>query len=138
MLTHKSVFQVIKVMIHNKCISCTESQLLGIFPKQTCFKVLLSWYFIVKKHKMWPFTIKFGELRYKNIDTIFMIKRDFTLKSSQLHTRLASLALASFVRMSIGYGFSDPPQFNLFPPPQKIYMIYMMRNNVFTARFYYG
>ena len=29
--------------------------------------MLLSWYFIVKKLEMWSFSIKFDELRYKNV-----------------------------------------------------------------------
>ena len=35
------------------------------------FKVLL-------KHEMWSFSIKFGKLRYNNVNNTFMIKRNFT------------------------------------------------------------
>ena len=38
--------------------------------------------------RKWSFFIKFGELRYKNVNNTFMIKRDFALKDSQSHTRL--------------------------------------------------
>ena len=35
--------EVAKILLENKeCISCANSQFLGIFSKQTCFKVLLS------------------------------------------------------------------------------------------------
>ena len=60
------------------CQACVNSQLFGIFSKQTWLKVLLSCYFIVKKHEMWSYSIKFGELRYKNKNNTFMIKRNFT------------------------------------------------------------
>ena len=63
----------------------------AFFSKQKWHKVLLSWFFVVKKHEMWSFSIKFGELRYKNVNNTFMIKREFALKISQSHTRLASL-----------------------------------------------
>ena len=40
---------------------------------------------------MWSFSIKFGELRHKNVNKTFIIKRKFTSKGSQPHTRLANL-----------------------------------------------
>ena len=30
-----------------------------------------------QKHEIWSFSIKLGELRYKNVNNSFMIKRDF-------------------------------------------------------------
>ena len=36
-----------------------------------------------KKHEMWSFSIKFGELRYKNVNNTFMIKWDSAKKHSQ-------------------------------------------------------
>ena len=39
-----------------------------------------------QKHEMWSYTIKFGELRYKNVNNTFMLKKD-----SQSHTRLEHL-----------------------------------------------
>ena len=54
---------------------CVFSQFLGIFSKQTWLKVLLSSYFIVKNTKLWSFSIKFGELRCKNVSNTFTIKR---------------------------------------------------------------
>ena len=77
------------------CHACVNSQLFGIFSKQTWLKVLLSWYFIVKKHEMWSFSFKFGELRHKNVNNTFMIKQKFTSKGSQPHTRLATLGESS-------------------------------------------
>ena len=63
----------------------TVSQFLGIFSKQTWLKVLLSWYFMVKKHEIMVIEIKFGELRCKNVNNTFMQKRVFTWKDSQSH-----------------------------------------------------
>ena len=51
---------------------------------------------LVKKHEMWSFSIKFGELRHKNVNNTFMIKRKFTSKGSQPHTRLATLEVCMF------------------------------------------
>ena len=40
---------------------------------------------------MWSFSIKLDELRHKNVNNTFMIKRKFTSKGSQPDTRLATL-----------------------------------------------
>ena len=54
-----------------------NSQFHGIFSKQMVLKVLLRLYFIVKNTKLWSFSIKFGELRCKNVSNTFIIKREF-------------------------------------------------------------
>ena len=38
-----------------------------------------------KNTKLWSFSIKFGELRCKNVNNNFMQKRNFALKDSQSH-----------------------------------------------------
>ena len=37
---------------------------------------------------MWSFSIKFGKLKYKNVNNTFMMIQDFDLKDSQSHARL--------------------------------------------------
>ena len=86
LMRHYWVHSIALKMI-KACQTCVNSQLFGIFSKQTWLKELLSWYFIVKKHKMWSFFIKFGELRYKNVNNTVM-KNGTSLKNtlSRTHT----------------------------------------------------
>ena len=69
------------------CRACVNSQIFGIFSKQVA-QSIAELLLYSQKYEMWSFSIKFGGLRYKNVNNTFM---NFTLKHSQPHTRLASL-----------------------------------------------